>query len=132
MIFEICAVLSTIAFVVLCVFLVQTLFRTQHTLKEIDVTLTKVNHKIDPLSSEAIKLIQNSNKLTHQLNEQITHINPLTESLSDIGEIVHNVTSSIQQEKKINFTGEKNKRIGDILDIASLGISLLQKVNKRR
>ena len=61
MIFEICAALATIGFIVLIIYLIQTLIVFQKALKQIIRLTANIETTLDPISSETIKILQNSN-----------------------------------------------------------------------
>ena len=75
MIIEVCIAVSTIAFVVLVIFLVMTLRSSCATLKKTKHTLTKVEGELKEISSESVTLLKNVNDLTVDIKEKSEALN---------------------------------------------------------
>ncbi|MDR2539360.1 MAG: DUF948 domain-containing protein [Chlamydiales bacterium] len=75
MIIEVCIAVSTLAFVVLVVFLVMTLRSSCATLKKAKHTLTKVEGDLKEISTESVTLLKNVNDLTVDVKEKSESLN---------------------------------------------------------
>ncbi|MEK3805515.1 DUF948 domain-containing protein [Metabacillus sp. JX24] len=85
------------AFICLAVHLIGTLKKGMVTLDETNKTLAEVRNAVNGLSEEAEQLIHTANQLTSDVKGKIRTVDPLLESAHDVGEMLHNVTSSIKQ-----------------------------------
>jgi uncharacterized protein YoxC len=138
MIFEICAIAVAIGFIVLIIYLVQTLLVFQKTLKQINRITANVETTLDPISSETIKILQNSNDLAESVQHKLDAFSPLLKSISDLGCTIQRMTSVSNesphsgmplQEKKEKL---KKEKLDGLIELLALGILLWQQVKKRR
>jgi uncharacterized protein YoxC len=139
MIFEICAGAVTIVFVVLVVYLIQTLIALQLTLNKTDEILEKIQSNIDPLSVKVLKILSNSSDATETIKEQIEAFNPLSKSICNIGNSLQEATNAESTPETWHqkvITNEKNKEKQEnfrtIIELVSLGLSLWNQFKKRR
>lgn len=75
MIIEVCIAVSTIAFIVLVVFLIMMLRNSCATLQKTKHTLTKIEGELKEISSESIILLKNVNDLTVDIKEKAKSLN---------------------------------------------------------
>lgn len=115
MIIEVCIAVSTIAFVVLVIFLVMTLRNSCATLKKTKHTLTKVEGELKEISAESVILLKNVNDLTVDIKEKSESLNflftPLlklshgkshkTNTYEKLTEVINYVTDAVILLKKI-------------------------------
>lgn len=137
-IYEICAVVSTLVFIAIGIYLIITLRTVTESLKHINVNLSKLETKLDPISNEAIRLMENSNEIAESIQERLTDLDPLMGSISNIGFALKNITSSFKDEDHSFrfFQKEKKKdwkdNLNDFIQLASLGVSAWQKIKKEK
>ncbi|PWU15450.1 MAG: hypothetical protein C5B45_02540 [Chlamydiae bacterium] len=115
MIIEVCIAVSTIAFVVLVIFLIMTLRNSCATLKKTKHTLTKVEGELKQISSESVTLLKNVNDMTLDIKEKLESLNflfaPLlrpsqgkshkTNTYAKLTEVINYVTDAVILLKKI-------------------------------
>lgn len=75
MVVEVCIAISTIAFVLLVIFLIITLRSSCATLKKTKHTLTKVEGDLKEISTESVTLLKNVNELTVDIKEKAESLN---------------------------------------------------------
>ncbi|GGD95013.1 DUF948 domain-containing protein [Paenibacillus nasutitermitis] len=97
---------AAIAFICLDVYLIKTLRKVMNTLDESSLTLREARSSIHVLSLEAKKLIHNANQVTVDVKHRIKTVDPLLESASDVGEVIHSVAESVKQAAGITGKGE--------------------------
>lgn len=97
------------AFIFLAVNLVGTLKKGMVTLDETNKTLAEVRNAVNGLTEEAEQLIHTANQITADVKGKIKTVDPLLESAQDVGEMIHNVTSSIKQVGAV-FGGKRAPR----------------------
>lgn len=133
MIFEICASLATIAFLVLVGYLICTLIKVQKSLKFVNQAVEEVLPQISTCKSELMILLKNSNDLTVSVRRHIDHFDPLLQSIANIGIALNHLThdmqgcfNSVHVEKKMKWRGT----LSSVLEVIDLGVHILQKLNK--
>lgn len=129
MIYEICASLATLGFIVLVVYFVRTLIAVRQSLKIISAATLKLGTKIDPLTDQALDILQNTNKLTASVNDQIAAFDPLLNTISDLGCALHKTTHSLNEESQ-QKKNPKHNQVEDWMEIAALGVILWQQIKK--
>ncbi len=64
------------------------------TLDETNRTLAEVRNSIHGLTKESKQMIHTANQITKDVQDKADSMDPLLESVHDIGEIIHNVTNT--------------------------------------
>lgn len=137
-IYEICAVLATLIFIVVGVYLVMVLKTLIKSLKRINSTLSKIDMEIEPLSNETIRLLENSNEIAESIQDKLTDLDPLMGSISNVGSALRNATSSFDKDEgQFKFFHTEKKTdwqsiAGDLINLAAQGIAAWQKIKKGR
>jgi uncharacterized protein YoxC len=139
-IFEICVVIATLVFIVIGIYLVMTLKTLIESLKHLNASLSKLENRIDPISTETIRLLENSNEIAESLQDKLSDLDPLMGSISNVGESLQSMTSSFSSSAtpfKFFQTQTKKKRewqdtVGDLIELATLGVSAWQKFKKEQ
>lgn len=122
MIFEICASVATVAFVALVIYAILTLRKIGKLLEHIDAT-------VEPLGVESHRLLQQTNDLAALAKADVASLNPIFETISELGGAVQQLAhSSLGHEKK----NEPKNRVEEIIQLVALGILLLQQIKTRR
>ena len=67
------------------------------TLEETNKTLEEVRKAVHGLTDESKQLIHTANQITVDVKGKMSNVNPLLESAQDVGEMIHNVTSTIKE-----------------------------------
>jgi uncharacterized protein YoxC len=133
-IYEVCAVIATLAFIVIAYFLVITL-------KSLVESLNKLNSKIEPITNETLRLLENSNEMVESVQDKLSDLDPLVGSIANVGSALQNATSSLNEEEDEErphkfFRTEKKKNwqnvAGDLIKLISLGVVAWQKLKKGR
>lgn len=114
MVFEVCIAVSTIAFVVLVIFLVMTLRSSCATLKKTKHTLTKVESELKEISTESVALIKNVNDLTVDIKEKAEALNFLFRPLI-----------KLSKEKKNTYG-----KLTEVINYVADAVILLKKIKE--
>lgn len=137
MFFEICASISTIAFVILVFYLVQTLKAVQHSLKTIDRSMVNLNTELDIIKININDSIKNSSEITKKINDKIDNLSPLLDSISQIGCMAKQTISSFEESKKMRSIEVEHsntswqEKIFDFVEFINLSVQVLKKIKKR-
>lgn len=119
MVFEICASLATLAFIILVFYLVQ--------------TLRTIRSNVDPIGEEAIKLLQQSNEITQSINQGFS---PLLQSISSIKCSVEETTEKIKHqvrglaEEKEEEISQWDEKIIPFIELVIVGIAVYRQFKK--
>ncbi|MFC7322411.1 DUF948 domain-containing protein [Halobacillus campisalis] len=100
--------IAAVAFVFLVVFLILTLRKLMATLAETKETLSDARKSVNSISYEAEELIHEANKISVDVKGKMESVDPLVESVRDMGEVLHNATSSM---KRTDLEKENRKTI---------------------
>jgi len=136
-VYAICAVVATVIFLVIGFFLVKTLIATIKALRNFNATMLKMDDKIDPIVDEVVKLLENHNSLAESVQDKLVDLDPLMDSISDVGSALHNVTNSFSDDApKLKFFQKEKRRgwqdsLGDLVELAMVGVSAWKKIKKR-
>ena len=80
-------------FVSLVVSINQILHKGMATLEETNKTLAEVRNSVRGLTKESKDIIHTANQISKDVQDKMDMIDPLLESVHDVGEIIHNATS---------------------------------------
>lgn len=119
MLIEICLVVSSIAFVILVIFLIMTLHNSCATLKKTKHTLTKVEGELKEISMESIILLKNVNDLTIDIKEK-------SEALSFLFAPLLNLS-----RKKSHKTKNSYEKLTEIINYIADAVILLKKTKDK-
>lgn len=75
----------------------QTLRKGMGTLEETNKTLEEVRNAVHGLTQESKQLIHSANQITADVKGKMENVDPLLESAQDVGEMIHNVTSTMKE-----------------------------------
>lgn len=135
MVYEICAALATLAFILLCFYLIQTLRTVQKSLNNLNDMAGKLDNKIDPIGLEAIKLIKKTNDISETIGEQLESFNPICQTIYNLGNAAEEATASLADSYYSELHEKKKERHGvieDLIELAAAGMTLWQQIKKRR
>ncbi|MBW4083085.1 DUF948 domain-containing protein [Paenibacillus sp. S150] len=97
MIIQISVACAAVAFIWLVSYAVLTMRKGMVTLGETNRTLSEVRNAVHGLTREASQLIHTTNQITRDVKGKIKTIDPLFESVHDVGEAIQNVTESVKK-----------------------------------
>lgn len=138
MIIEISIAIAVLAFVVLVYFLVKTLIDVRKTLKQVNQTMLFLESRVDPVQEEALELLKKTNKITGTLHTQMEAVNPLFETVHDVGNAFQDATSEFAhgiQHRKFRKEEKHQKwseTLVDILELGSHALNVWKQAKKRR
>jgi uncharacterized protein YoxC len=92
MIKKIGAVVALGGFVSLVISINQILHKGMATLEETNKTLAEVRNSVRGLTKESREVIHTANQISKDVQSKIDLVDPLLESVHDVGEIIHNAT----------------------------------------
>lgn len=137
MIFEICAIVATLLFIILTIYLVQTLREVQKSLKNTNKTLSSLELEMAVLRVDLNKLLTSSTDLVQNMNSKLGDLDPLFQSVHNAGNALNTRVHSFKKEyvRPIEEEMEKadvSENIIDVIDLAKIGIKLYQQIKKRK
>lgn len=142
MIVELSVALAAVAFAVLVIFLILVLIDVRKTLKKVNQTLLFVESRVDPIQDEALELLKNTKHITATLNEQLQAVNPLVNTVYDVGTAIQNAKNELSNElsRKKSYRAiqpdreqrEWSERLEDILELGAHALSVWHHEKKRR
>ncbi|AJS60146.1 DUF948 domain-containing protein [Paenibacillus sp. IHBB 10380] len=94
---EISVALIAVAFAVLVIFLIKTLRAATQSLDKTTQTLQEVQKTIDELSYEVKQTIRHANDITVDVQAKMKQIDPVMDSVQNIGEVLSEVTLAAKQ-----------------------------------
>ena len=97
MIYQISVALIAVAFAVLVFFLIRTLKSAQGSLDNVSQTLQEVQKTIDELSYEVKQTVRHANDITVDVQHKMKKIDPVMESVENLGEVLNEVTAAAKQ-----------------------------------
>lgn len=98
MIYEICAIAATIAFIILVIFIVSTLVTLKKTLIQTNETVSQLKVRAELLSTQSVELMNNVNLITASLREQLDTLTPLFQSVKQLGLAMKGLTESLKED----------------------------------
>lgn len=96
--YEICAVVATLAFMVITFYLIKVFKMLIKTLKNLNSNLVKVESKIEPISNEAIRLLENSNEIAETVQDKLSDLDPLMGTIANVGATLQSATSTLKED----------------------------------
>jgi uncharacterized protein YoxC len=87
-------VVAVIAFVVLCVFLIQLLRAAQRSLITAQGAIREVKETVESLQGDVKKLATNVNQVADDLQGKLRSVDPLFDAVEDVGKLLTDVTGT--------------------------------------
>jgi uncharacterized protein YoxC len=140
MVYEICTIIALIAFIVFLFFLIRLIDSVRRTLKHVDQLLIHGKTQLEPLSHEVINLLSNSNKITEVVHHQIKTLNPLLQSIENVGDIAEETTRYHKEKIHAKFIhdyqqnhdeSELSEKIINLMELVALSVKTWQKIKRR-
>ncbi|NQX70164.1 MULTISPECIES: DUF948 domain-containing protein [Paenibacillus] len=97
MLIQISAIIVAVAFVFLVFYLIQTLKSLKHSLDEITSTMGQMKNEVTQISSEVQDVILNTNEMAIDVRVKLAKLNHLFGSVNDVGQVIHELTTSVKQ-----------------------------------
>lgn len=115
MIIEISVAIIALAFVALVIFLIKVLQSAAKSLDNVSSTLVDVQKTIEELTYEVKQTIRNVNDITVDVEHKLKQVDPLMETVKNLGEILNEVTLSTKDLstrviEKVKHIGESNPK----------------------
>ncbi|MGO4270908.1 DUF948 domain-containing protein [Paenibacillus sp. TAF58] len=143
MLVQISAIIAAVAFVFLVFYLIQTLKSLKISLDEITLTMGQMKNEVTQISSEVQDVILNTNEMAIDVRVKLSKLNHLFSSVNDVGQLIHELTSSVKQSatslisavKQTNLTQETQPlrtKWKTILQGAAISYELLQKMKAKK
>lgn len=143
MLVQISAIIAAVAFVFLVFHLIQTLKSLKNSLDEITLTMGQMKDEVTQISSEVQDVILNTNEMAIDVRVKLSKLNHLFSSVNDIGQVIHELTSSVKQSatslisavKQTNLTQQTqplSTKWKTILQGAALSYEMLQKIKAKK
>ena len=92
---DVLALIATIVFVLLALFLVPLLLQIKHTVQRVDEFIGVAQRDILPLLREIRETAENLNKISLETERDLTKARPLFDTLEETGDMLHKVTSAV-------------------------------------
>ena len=128
MVFEICAIIATIALILLTIYIIVSL-------KKINRVVDRIEKDLPPSNEKLQSILEHCSRLTLMLNEQLAAFIPLANSIENIGIAMEESTHSLSQRTKLSHPRRKSdwkQKVGDALELAEIGAHVWQQIQKRR
>lgn len=143
MLVQISAIIAAVAFVFLVFYLIQTLKSLKNSLDEITLTMGQMKDEVTQISSEVQDVILNTNEMAIDVRVKLSKLNHLFSSVNDIGQVIHELTSSVKQSatslisavKQTNLTQQTqplSTKWKTILQGAAISYEMLQKLKAKK
>lgn len=143
MLVQISAIIAAIAFVFLVFYLIQTLKSLRNSLDEITLTMVQMKNEVTQISSEVQDVILNTNEMAIDVRVKLSKLNHLFSSVNDVGQVIHELTSSVKQSAASLISAVKQTSITQqtqpfsmkwktILQGAAISYEMLQKMKAQK
>lgn len=143
MLVELSAVLAAIAFVFLVFYLIQTLKSLKLSLDQITLTMGQMKDEVTQISSEVQDVILNTNEMAIDVRAKLAKLNHLFSSVNDVGQVVHELTSSmkqsatgfidaVKQTRLPKDTPSLSRRLQTILQGAAVSMEMWKKFKSKK
>ncbi|MDT3427599.1 uncharacterized protein YoxC [Paenibacillus forsythiae] len=97
MIISLSVALIAVAFAVLVIFLIKTLNSAKDSLNKVSQTLLEVQKTVDELTYEVKATVRHANKITADVQGKIEKIDPIMDSVQNLGEVLSELTLTVKQ-----------------------------------
>ncbi|WP_025690006.1 DUF948 domain-containing protein [Paenibacillus zanthoxyli] len=97
MIISLSVALIAVAFAVLVFFLIKTLNSAKASLDKVSQTLQEVQKTVDELTYEVKATVRHANKITADVQGKIEKIDPIMDSVQNLGEVLSELTMTVKQ-----------------------------------
>ncbi|BCB05822.1 DUF948 domain-containing protein [Bacillus sp. KH172YL63] len=91
------AAVAAVAFTILVIYFILTLRKIMATLDDTQETLSEARAAVHGITEEAEELMHTANQISVDVKGKMEAVDPLIESAHDIGDMIHDVTSSMKR-----------------------------------
>jgi len=112
MLLEMSAIMVAIAFVILTFFLIRTLQSVKSSLDEVTQTLGQMKIEVREIGDEVKAVVGNANEMAVDLRTKLTKLDHLFSSVNDVGQVVHELTTTVRQSATGFFASFKQPKRG--------------------
>lgn len=92
---DVLALIATIVFVLIALFLIPMLLQIRHTVQRVDDFINVAQRDLLPLIRDLRETAENLKGISGEAEENLKRVRPFFESVEQAGEMVHSVTSSM-------------------------------------
>ena len=110
MLLEMSAIMVAIAFVILTFFLIRTLQSVKSSLDEVTQTLGQMKIEVREIGDEVKAVVGNANEMAVDLRTKLTKLDHLFSSVNDVGQVVHELTTTMKQVASGFMTSFRQQR----------------------
>lgn len=143
MLLEISALMVAIAFVILTFFLIRTLQSVRGSLDEVTQTLGQMKIEVREIGEEVKEVVESANEMADDLRTKLTKLDHLFNSVNDVGQVVHEITSTVKesatsliatfkQPKNSPIRPQRTDRWHSILDGVMVATDIWQRMRAAR
>lgn len=86
-----------LSFVVLVIYSIRTLHAAKQSMEQVNQTLQNVQRQLDELGQETLQWMQNTNRLTTDVQKKLKSTDSFFQSVGQTGEAVEQVTATVKQ-----------------------------------
>ncbi len=90
---DVLALIATIVFVLIAIFLIPVLLQIKQTIQRVDEFVGLAQRDILPLLQEMRETSENLKKISLETQRDMVKVRPIFDSLEETGEMVHNITT---------------------------------------
>ncbi|MFD1775225.1 DUF948 domain-containing protein [Paenibacillus rhizophilus] len=121
MIISLSVALVAVAFAVLVFFLIKTLNSAKDSLDKVSQTLQEVQKTVDELTYEVKTTVRHANDITADVQGKIGKIDPILDSVQNLGEVLSELTLSVKQVSvTVIEKFRKNRELREKSDLVSI------------
>ncbi|MBH5319956.1 DUF948 domain-containing protein [Paenibacillus sp. GSMTC-2017] len=103
----VCAVVITLAVLLLLYAVYNTLKLAGKTMEEASITMVKLRSEIIEMSLEAKEIVQQTGAVTQDVRDKLKELDGLFQSVSDIGEVTQTLTATMKEAATGAIAGVK-------------------------
>jgi uncharacterized protein YoxC len=108
---SIAAIIASLAFAVLVIYLIKVLITLNQTLKIIKI-------HVEPIASDASGIASSTKELVSDITSKVVRLDPVVQAASDLGDTVSHFTSKINKKEDKDKNESFNKTVVDLAQTA--------------
>lgn len=130
------------AFCILVLYCIRVLQSVRLSLDQANRTLSELKTQVESVSTETVTLLRNTNSISTDVQTKLKQLDAAFTSVSEVGNAVHEVTSSIKQasatvSKSVRSSVEgavhrHQNRLAEAVDWVTLGLQAWAKIQEYR
>jgi uncharacterized protein YoxC len=131
-VYEVCAIAVTVGFLVLVVYLVITLSKMRVLLERSAITLRKLSVDTRAVTDEAVKLLENANKISHTVQHHMHAFNPVVDSIETVGTAMRSASMAFKSKSKPEPDVDVKENVIRLIDLAVVTAINWFQLNRRK